>query len=54
MPSAINAVKICPVCHRTDAFSPGRIKCDQEWHEAENLREQENKRPKNFKIGKLK
>ncbi|MDE2101900.1 MAG: hypothetical protein KGL39_31935 [Patescibacteria group bacterium] len=29
-----NEVKICSVCLRTDAFSPGQIDHDKDWHEA--------------------
>ena len=28
-----NTVKVCPDCYRTDAFSPGHIDCDKQWHE---------------------
>lgn len=29
-----NEVNICPTCHRTDAFTPGQIDHDKQWHQA--------------------
>lgn len=31
-------IEICPTCFRTDAFTPGEINHDKDWHEYKNYK----------------
>ena len=33
-------MNICQVCHRTDAFTPGKINHDKDWHKGVDARKE--------------